>query len=247
LLVPCLTNADCYGNEYPNFVVQTQCQAIPGSGGIMGCVLNQWCPSENIYNPATTQIYDLDGVDLQTITINSAISFPAFNSKVSFTPNAQKIVPYPDAQANTFTVEDILIMAGTTYEDVRYIGTVLNFDIIWSCDYDIFNCQSQYVVTNLDATNSVGYAQAFANPYMNGNVVTRSEYHYSAIKIYINVIGKAGKIEAANILMEVFIFCALVFLCTYIADFTMITFFREKKHYRELKYLELTNFLDGNH
>ena len=44
-------------------------------------MLQQWCPSENIYNSSTTQIYDLDGVNYQTLTIKSTISFPALSKQ----------------------------------------------------------------------------------------------------------------------------------------------------------------------
>jgi len=210
-------------------------------GGVKGCTLDQWCPAENIYNSSATQIYDLDGVDQQTLNIKSTITFPTFNNKITFTPSGNQAIVYPNDNPNTFTLEDILIMAGTTYEDVRYIGAVFRFDIMWNCDYDIFNCKSTFLITNLDEKNSTGYTNYFAKPYLLNGVATRDEYHYSAIKIYVNVLGTGAKTEFVNVFMEIFIFVTLLFTCQYITDFLMTNFYREKKHYSELKYTDVSN------
>jgi len=239
LLVPCVTSLDCFGSEYPNFNVNAVCSVI--GTGLKGCMLQQWCPAENIYNSTVTQIYDLDGVDQQELDIRSTITFPFLSNRVVYTPNANQSIAFPDPNANKYTVEDILILAGTTYEDVRYIGTVIKFDILWTCDFDIFSCESSYQVTNLEKDQSIGYSQTFANFYTVNGVPTRDEYHYSAIKIYFNVIGLGVKTQFINIVMEIFVFIALLFACQYATDFLMLNFYREKKHYADLKFADPGN------
>lgn len=68
-------------------------------------------------------------------------------------------------------MEDLLTLAGTSYQNIKYIGCVLQVNVIWTCGFDRnsmstlvhlmsyvwIGCQTQYEIYQID--QGTGYSQ----------------------------------------------------------------------------------------
>ena len=70
-------------------------------------------------------------------------------------------------------------------------------------------------------------------------VMRRTNYQAVGIHIYARSEGAISKISILNIMMQISSAIGLLLLAKYITDFIMLTMFREKNHYRNMKLLKL--------
>lgn len=57
------------------------------------------------------------------------------------------------------TVKDLLTLANTEYEELRYYGGTIIVKLLWSCDLDSLNpCRPSIVAEKVDTIDNRGYA-----------------------------------------------------------------------------------------
>eukprot|EP01016_Furgasonia_blochmanni_P041763 TRINITY_DN5470_c0_g1_i1.p1 TRINITY_DN5470_c0_g1~~TRINITY_DN5470_c0_g1_i1.p1 ORF type:complete len:414 (-),score=47.84 TRINITY_DN5470_c0_g1_i1:157-1398(-) len=239
VLLPCITDEDCQEDQpIPNYVMYRKCQQT--SSGFKGCLVRQWCPAQNPKDRSATITHDVLGIPQTKITVKTGISFKSL--KADKTYSNQEFAgdqEYPHPMANVFTLESLLKMAGTTYENVKYIGGVFALNIRWECNVDINYCRLYNEIEKLDPLQSNGFGITTAKYFTIGGEEIRDEIQIIGIRILVNCYGTGKKFSIIRVVDHIFTGLALMAGAKLINDILMLTIYTEKRHYGILKYIPI--------
>ena len=146
-----------------------------------------------------------------------------------------------------FTVNELLTLAGTSYESVREAGCTLSVSFLWNCKVDQTKlCAPQVQVSRMDLNERRrGFKYTYAHYYRAaGGAQTRDLYTVSGIRILVTAQGEGRKTSVEMIMLQISTAIALLWLASYAADFLMLYVLPEKKHYRTYKQERTPDFSD---
>lgn len=259
--------------------VGTDCPNTPplstGSCSNGYCEEMQWCPaySDSSNTLASTQVHQLQGADRLSIWVKAAIMFPSLDaSRVFSTIDEERPLKYGSVSAPTsatsssptagttlgdgsaqppdsFTMGDLLSLAGTSYETVATTGCVISVSLLWSCFVDGGTCNPTIQVQRLDlSAKRNGFMYQYANYFRLTDSVSdpqyRDLYTVKGVRLLLSSRGVGKKISLSAIMLQLSSLIALLWLAGFSADFLMLHVLPERKHYRTYKQERTPDFSD---
>lgn len=133
---------------------------------------------------------------------------------------------YPDSNANTYLVSDILEKAGTKIEDIRNTGAVLRVKLDWDCDVtSSYSCSPDLTVDRLDNMGSgepLGFNFDKYLYYNENNIPYRDHQNVTGIRILVESSGRAYAFTIDAIILNISSALSLTTLVPRIVDFIML-------------------------
>lgn len=251
----CATNADCKANP-----------PLEAGRCVSGmCIEMQWCPAHSDANLPTTTKHELKGVKDFKVWVRGAITFPALDAAKVFStisdgtgsPYAGGAGPGAVVVANSttmtllgaggsgglaapdlFTVEELLSLAGTTYETVAATGATIAVSLLWSCFVDSPKpCVPSVQVQRMDVSERRrGFSYQYANYYRDAAGTEKRDLNtVMGVRLLLSSRGEGKKVSLGAIMLQISSGIALLWLANFAADFLMIYVLPERKHYRTYK------------
>jgi len=110
------------------------------------CFGPNWCNTET-----TSSTFEYDITDHYYLWVRSQANFDVVNHGKNFTSlGAQSSIIYPEPNANTFTVRNILELAQVSYRDIRQEGAILKVNTFWDCMIGSTSCTPTFNATRVD-------------------------------------------------------------------------------------------------
>ena len=235
--------------------VQTgRCVPASLSAGAGACEVRGWCPGE----PDEDALAPLDNVGNFTVFLRTDVRFPGMRDKFGRTfdvTNANGTEPTPGW--NLFTLDDILRMGGTSYEDVRVGGADLQMNIYYDCDLDnaLEACSPRMPfevmrVDTADSSLSHGYntrwlsaARSDEDAPGDGDGARRRRgadaralVKASGPRIRVSISGVGRRFDLGSLTTVVGAGVALMGVATAVVDVLLLYVLPKRAHYFGLKY-----------
>ena len=129
----CEKHSDCDNRLKNRNVASKTCSAISSlQGDQYGCVMDTWCPCENILSGVTTK-YEAREFFKAIIKLDS---YQDYDGKVF--KNNKDVISFPAEQANYFELENILKSIGFSDKSLYDIGGIIRLVSHWECDDILF-------------------------------------------------------------------------------------------------------------
>ena len=235
--------------------VQTgRCVPASLSAGAGACEVRGWCPGE----PDEDALAPLDNVGNFTVFLRTDVRFPGMRDKFGRTfdvTNANGTEPTPGW--NLFTLDDILRMGGTSYEDVRVDGADLQMNIYYDCDLDnaLEACSPRMPfevmrVDTADSSLSHGYNTRWLSAARSEEapVSSRNDAHFDrgadtralvkafGPRIRVSITGVGRRFDLGALTTAIGAGVALTGVATAVVDILLLYVLPKRAHYSELKY-----------
>lgn len=236
----CELDSDCKTSDLPNYIETPQCGRTPEGRG--GCVVWQWCPPENSNNSET---YYLKGAGDQQIWIRTDVKFRELSEKHKQTFDDDSPTVYPDQDANTFRLRDMLYLAGSNYSDIVEKGAVLSVRMFSQCTKNPEEkCDEHMEVDRMDSLTGFGYSTTYARYYREQGVFMRDLYHMFGVRVIVNSFGVFQKPSLQQIVLQISAAIGQLIAAKKLTDAVMTMLMKEKRHYNDLKVLQSKDFND---
>ncbi|CEM32630.1 unnamed protein product [Vitrella brassicaformis CCMP3155] len=236
-LSPCQTAEDCSMGAMGEDKVAT-----PTCDNGM-CVKLGWCPAEQ-EGAATTEQHLIDA-NQYSLWFKAKAYFHklADGLEISTTRNGRPM-HYPNASANTYTLEDLLRFANLHLDDVRENGAVVQANVIFACDLDEKNedeqCQTELNTALVDATSGFNYR--FNHYYYEDGTRKRDAYRMYGVRVVTEAAALGAITSVGQIILQISSALALLGVATMVADFFLQSVVPERNHYKMQKVLETEDF-----
>lgn len=218
------------------------------------CEVRGWCPGE----PDEDALAPLDNVGNFTVFLRTDVRFPGMRDKFGRTfdvTNANGTEPTPGW--NLFTLDEILTMGGTRYEDVRVAGADLQMNIYYDCDLDnaLEACAPRmpFEVTRIDTADSSlshGYNTRWLSAARSEEapVSSRNDAHFDrgadtralvkafGPRIRVSITGVGRRFDLGALTTAIGAGVALTGVATAVVDILLLYVLPKRAHYSELKY-----------
>lgn len=229
---PCTADYECdIGNEV---LQQARC-----SNG--HCLRRQWCPAEN-EQAATTQTFymDLDKVDIR---FWSYVRY--FRARVEIsTAKEMEVIRYPEKRANTYPLHDLLRMANVNMEEVALNGAILNLNVIFKCQLDKDQCETEVKSINVDT--KTGFNHVKNHEYYDNGVRKRDTWRMYGIRMNVFTLGLGERVAFSMIVLQISSCLAMLGAAAAAADFFMMTILPQKKNYTDQKVIQTEDFYEDD-
>ena len=193
----CLKDSDCDLIPLIFFKETSKCGKIASysDNEEKGCIIEGWCPRENLYTRETKNI--LVNVDDLEIEIRK------FNEKYE-----RKIFPSP--RANFFTMKNLVKGAGVNYDEISNIGGIIEISMNYNCYFFFFEkCFENFRIFPFSFfDDSIGFSFKKTDKLFNIDEI-RNENHY--IGLFITVNGKKITKKFDFFLFYIYIIVMFVF------------------------------------
>jgi len=194
---------------------------------------------ENASNPTLNTVFSQ--VKDWTIFIRSTIHFPLFGVSRD---SANGTVTTPGY--NLFTVNDLLKMAGTSYDRIAVAGGDIFVDVQWNCDLDKDEnlCQPNFQAHFVqNSVLSPGYNFRYTtNYFLQQTVVNETilvEYRdltkLYGIRFLFILSGTGRKFAIVPLMVSIGSGLSLLTLATVFSDFLLLYILPRRKYYQEVK------------
>ena len=218
------------------------------------CEVRGWCPGE----PDADALAPLENVENFTVFLRTDVRFPGMRDKFGRTfdvTNANGTEPTPGW--NLFTLDEILTMGGTRYEDVRVAGADLQMNIYYDCDLDnaLEACAPRmpFEVTRIDTADSSlshGYNTRWLSAARSEEapVSSRNDAHFDrgadtralvkafGPRIRVSITGVGRRFDLGALTTAIGAGVALTGVATAVVDILLLYVLPKRAHYSELKY-----------
>ena len=231
-----------------------RCVPAPSAGAgdatrIRGaCEVRGWCPGEPDADDASAP---LENVGNFTVFLRTDVRFPGMRDKFGRTfdvTNANGTEPTPGW--NLFTLDEILRMGGTRYEDVKDAGADVQMNIYYDCDLDsaLEACTPRmpFEVMRIDTADSAlshGYnarwlsaAKRAGGPAFPKHADTRALVKASGPRIRVSISGVGRRFDLGSLTTVVGAGVALMGVATAVVDVLLLYVLPKRAHYFGLKY-----------
>ncbi|KAK7481559.1 hypothetical protein BaRGS_00027208 [Batillaria attramentaria] len=143
-----------------------------------------------------------------------------------------------------FILDDIVNLAGHTYDGIATLGGVIQMLITWDCnlDNDVEDCLPEYSFRRLDRGDyklSRGFNFRYADHYKLGNTSARTLYKAFGIRFVITLQGQAGKFSIFPLFTNIGAGVALLSIATVVCDVIVLYILKARHFYRDNKYLDV--------
>lgn len=138
---------------------------------------------------------------------------------------------YPLYGANMITVKDILTLANTEYEEMRFYGGTVIVKLFWQCDLDSLNpCSPSIMAYKVDTINNRGYAVRHPIYHLEA-FEKRTLKNYQGIMFKFISKGVGYKFTLDRFLIVLLSVIGLQSFIAFIISYVLLQVFGEKKHY----------------
>lgn len=144
-------------------------------------------------------------------------------------------------------IDDLLSLAGTSYNTVQATGCVISVAVLWDCFVDGATCYPKLQVQRLDLSSKRnGFSYQYANYYRTSDTgqLQRDLYTVKGIRFLLSSRGVGKQISFSAIMLQLSSLIALLWLANIAADFLMLHVLPERKHYRSYKQERTPDFSD---
>lgn len=124
----------------------------------------------------------------------------------------------------------------TNYDSVRVNGAILQAMIKWQCTLSS-GCTRGIEVTRMDQKHQ-GFKTEKVNYYIQNGQQSRTKITAYGIRILGKAQGIASELSVMNIVLQISSAIGLLLMARSLTDFIMLSIFREKNHYRNMKFLK---------
>eukprot|EP00095_Tigriopus_kingsejongensis_P001653 snap_masked-scaffold801_size95070-processed-gene-0.12 protein:Tk01653 transcript:snap_masked-scaffold801_size95070-processed-gene-0.12-mRNA-1 annotation:"hypothetical protein DAPPUDRAFT_206200" len=236
----CSNDSDCTKDHYLVFAhgpMTGRCVPSDRRSGTKVCEVQAWCPIEKDGLPFGMERPMMDNVNKYTVFIKNSIAFPFFGSKYrknNVIPGPRPSIYHPTKQplGQIFWMGDMIDLAGGNFTQLSLKGGVVSISIQWNCDLDYsFDkyCLPHYEFRVLDT----GWNFRHALFHENGRRTLIKAY---GLRFVIIVDGLAGKFSLRNTILNVGNGLALLGITTFVGEFFLLYFAKEKKNVVARKY-----------
>ena len=230
-----------------------RCVPAPSAGAGGACEVRGWCPGEPDADDASAP---LENVGNFTVFLRTDVRFPGMRDKFGRTfdvTNANGTEPTPGW--NLFTLDEILKMGGTRYEDVKDAGADLQMNIYYDCDLDsaLEACTPRmpFEVMRIDTADSAlshGYnarwlsavkgdgPKASKGTKFDENADTRALVKASGPRIRVSITGVGRRFDLEQLTTVVGAGVALMGVATAVVDVLLLYVLPKRAKYFGLKY-----------
>jgi len=214
------------------------------------CEVRGWCPGEPDADDASAP---LENVGNFTVFLRTDVRFPGMRDKFGRTfdvTNANGTEPTPGW--NLFTLDEILKMGGTRYEDVKDAGADLQMNIYYDCDLDsaLEACTPRmpFEVMRIDTADSAlshGYNARWLSaakqaggpgPAFPKHADTRALVKASGPRIRVSITGVGRRFDLGQLTTVVGAGVALMGIATAAVDVLLLYVLPKRARYFGLKY-----------
>ena len=212
------------------------------------CEVRGWCPGEPDADDASAP---LENVGNFTVFLRTDVRFPGMRDKFGRTfdvTNANGTEPTPGW--NLFTLDEILRMGGTRYEDVKDAGADVQMNIYYDCDLDsaLEACTPRmpFEVMRIDTADSAlshGYnarwlsaAKQAGGPAFPKHADTRALVKASGPRIRVSITGVGRRFDLGQLTTVVGAGVALMGIATAAVDVLLLYVLPKRARYFGLKY-----------
>jgi len=224
---PCESDADC---DLGDGISKPKC-----SKGT--CVRRGWCPAESTSNPST-EVYKIDAENYD-LWFQGKVLFHKFQTDIGNTEDAAPMY-YPNDNANTYPMHDILRMASVTLDDIWKEGAVVLVTAIFDCDLASETCITRIESVAVDTTTGFNFKKG--NYYQEDGDHKRDSYWYYGIRLVVFATGIGRQPSVAQIVLQGSQAIALLTVAGSVADFFLQAVVPERKHYIAEKVIETEDF-----
>jgi len=225
-----------------------RCVPAPSAGAGGACEVRGWCPGEPDADDASAP---LENVGNFTVFLRTDVRFPGMRDKFGRTfdvTNANGTEPTPGW--NLFTLDEILKMGGTRYEDVKDAGADLQMNIYYDCDLDsaLEACTPRmpFEVMRIDTADSAlshGYnarwlsaAKQAGSTAFPKHADTRALVKASGPRIRVSITGVGRRFDLGQLTTVVGAGVALMGIATAAVDVLLLYVLPKRARYFGLKY-----------
>ena len=227
-----------------------RCVPAPSAGAGGACEVRGWCPGEPDADDASAP---LENVGNFTVFLRTDVRFPGMRDKFGRTfdvTNANGTEPTPGW--NLFTLDEILKMGGTRYEDVKDAGADLQMNIYYDCDLDsaLEACTPRmpFEVMRIDTADSAlshGYNARWLSaakqaggpgPAFPKHADTRALVKASGPRIRVSITGVGRRFDLGQLTTVVGAGVALMGIATAAVDVLLLYVLPKRARYFGLKY-----------
>ena len=214
------------------------------------CEVRGWCPGEPDADDASAP---LENVGNFTVFLRTDVRFPGMRDKFGRTfdvTNANGTEPTPGW--NLFTLDEILKMGGTRYEDVKDAGADLQMNIYYDCDLDsaLEACTPRmpFEVMRIDTADSAlshGYNARWLSAAKQAggpgsafpkHADTRALVKASGPRIRVSITGVGRRFDLGQLTTVVGAGVALMGIATAAVDVLLLYVLPKRARYFGLKY-----------
>ncbi|CAD7968682.1 unnamed protein product [Amoebophrya sp. A120] len=198
-----------------------------------------WCPSIDAGLTNEVETYKTPTAKLQ-VWIKSVVQFWNLNKERIFTNDLENIIVYPKEDANTFTVEDLLLLCQppVRYEEISELGAAVEVLIKFpSCPVNSENCKPKISAKRVDSLfdqNAIGFEFTYKVPLATAN--ERRLFKMKGVRFYFRTVGTGEEISVTSIIFKISTGIALLSLAPLLADLLMLKCFLKSKKYEARKY-----------
>ena len=236
----CDRDSQCSTSDLPNVIEAPLCGQTPD--GTRGCMTWQWCPPEI---QQYSDVYYLEGGADQQLWIRTDVKFRDLSSKHQQTFDEDDPTVYPDQDADTFRLRDLLYLTGSNYTDVVEKGAVLSVRMFSQCTKNPQEkCDTHVEVDRMDSLTGFGYSTSYARYYRENGVLMRDLYHMYGVRVLVNVFGVFQKPSLQQIVLQVSAAIGQLIAAKKLTDAVMAMLMKEKRHYNDLKVVQSKDFND---
>lgn len=205
------------------------------------CEELSWC-SEDPYKP-----YSLDGVENFLIWIQGSVNFITMGDPLLMTTlDENKAKVYPESEANSFLLSDILKIGDINFDEVKNTGAVVRIGLYWECDTTWHDsCDPEITakrLDNIDEELGFNYDRYFY--YKENGIQYRDHMNITGIKLQVESSGRIYALTLQSVILNASSAVNLTMITPRIVDFLMLYAMKNRKEYRKLKY-ELTKDLNA--
>jgi len=229
--VPCNTNEDC--NVQNENVQKAECVN-------KHCLRRQWCPAEDEAAGVTeTHYLEFDQVELR---FSSHTHFHRFQMYMT-TADEKENTMYPEENANTYLLKDLLGWAGgkaeaiMDYGAVMYVNLMLDSPVQLGADTNVHQKVESHIIDV-----ETGYNFIHNEYYYDGETRKRDTYHMYGIRVLAFTVGFAERVFPSGIVLQFSSAMALIAFAEYFTDQYLIKWVAERAHYNKLRTIETEDF-----
>jgi hypothetical protein len=202
------------------------------------CLRQMWCPDEEPGKASEVFYVDLDKVQLW---FQSYVHFHFFQLDVS-TTDEKTAVHYPHKDSNTYPLADLLRMANVDEMEVSENGALIALNAMFNCDLDDEACEMKVETQNIDT--KTGYNYVHNHVYFEDGERKRDSYRLYGIRLFTFATGFGKRTSFSQTLLQVSSGIALLVMAEKFADFYLMNWVPERKHYIDQKIKQTEDFND---
>jgi len=200
------------------------------------CQETAWCPPMSAGNYTT---YQLVGIEQLLFYIVPIIDFPPASTNVYKKATSDQYTEYPATNASVYTVDDLLGMAGATYNTLTSTGGLFVINFYYDCNLDNHDCTVDMEVAQLESgtipnpmgntAGAIQYYQDRSYEYTNDGETNRAYSIYIGINFLINVQGRGSKFNFNKLVIQFAVMMACLSFARYFCDFVVVNFYPKHK------------------